>query len=622
MPQVMRRGLDHFTYKIADWMHLQVTGGSGSIRFTGEYGMRAAGAGAKHMLLEAAAAKWQVPVSECRALASKIVHATSGKSATFGELANDAAQLDPPARPQLKERTAFTIVGTSRPRFDIPSKVNGTATFGIDVVIPDMLYAAIEAAPTLDGKLRSFERSIVEKMPGVIRVVELNNAVAVVADGYWRAGQALKQLRPTFDVGTNADASTATTFQRFADILNGDRGNQIVDRGNVDDHEKKAAKVVDAEYRVPYLAHITMEPMNATARVADGRCEVWTGTQDPLSARDVAAKAAELDADMTTIHNQQLGGGFGRRLPGTLDYVEQAVRVAKAMSPRPVKLIWSREEDFRHDFYRQASVGRYRAALDSKGRPLTWRAHFIGSAGEHSAEVAYAIPNVSARSYDGEHAVRLGAWRSVDHTQHGFYTESFIDELAHAAGRDPFEYRRELLADKPRHLAVLESAAANANWGSSLPAGKGRGIALVESFGSVVCEVAEVEVDPRSGTKRVTRVVAVVDCGEVVNPDSGAAQIEGGIVFGLAAALYGAIDIEKGAVVQSNFDNHPVARMADAPKIEVHFVASQARRGGLGEPGVPPIAPAVANAIFAATGERVRSLPIAGREEKSAVSGH
>jgi isoquinoline 1-oxidoreductase beta subunit len=371
----------------------------------------------------------------------------------------------------------------------------------------------------------------------------------------------------------------------------------------------KSAKRIAAEYRVPYLAHATMEPMNATARVTEKDCEVWAGTQDPLNARNTAAKAAGLKHKQVTIHNLQLGGGFGRRLPGNLDYVDQAVRIAKEMSPKPVKLIWSREEDMRHDFYRSAVLGRYQGGIDGQGNAQAWAARFNGDAGEGAAELPYAIANQAIARSDVKTHVRLGAWRSVDHTQHGFFTESFIDELAHAAGKDPFEYRRQLLRDKPRHKAALELAADKAGWGTPLPPDRARGIALVESFGSIVCEVAEVEARA-NGTFKVHRVVAAVDCGDVVNPNSGAAQIEGGIVFGLSAALYGAITIEKGAVVQGNFGDHPMARMSDTPVIEVHFIASHAKRGGLGEPGVPPIAPAITNAIFAATGKRIRTLPI------------
>jgi isoquinoline 1-oxidoreductase beta subunit len=343
--------------------------------------------------------------------------------------------------------------------------------------------------------------------------------------------------------------------------------------------------------------------------VTDNACEVWAGTQDPLNARNTAAQAAGLKGAQVTIHNLPLGGGFGRRLPGNLDYVAQAVQVAKEMSPKPVKLIWSREEDIRHDFYRSAVLGRFKGGIDDTGNVQVWVSRFNGDAGDGAAELPYAIPNQAIARSDVKTHVRLGAWRSVDHTQHGFFTESFIDELAHAAGKDPFEYRRALLNSKPRHKAALELAAEKAGWGTPLPTGRARGIALVESFGSIVCEVAEVEALANSKF-RVHRVVAAVDCGDVVNPDSGAAQIEGGIMFGLSAALYGEITIDKGAVVQTNFGDHPIARMSDAPQTEVYFIASHAQRGGLGEPGVPPIAPAIANAIFAATGKRLRTLPL------------
>jgi len=609
-PPAMLRGLNHLSFKVADWMGLQVTGGSASIRFTGEFGMRVAGASAKQMLLESAATQWQVSANECVAKLSHIEHAASGKRASYGELATNAAQLDLPAHPTLKERESFTIIGTSKPRFDIPAKVNGGATYGLDVQLPDMLYAAIKASPVFGGKLVSVDASPATSMAGVVKVVQLADAVAVVADGYWRAQQALNKLQPVFDAVGNDAVNSETIFQRFAEALDTESGKKVVRLGDGADALAKATKQIAAEYRVPYLAHATMEPMNATARVTENECEVWAGTQDPINARNTAAAAAGLKNQQVTVHNLQLGGGFGRRLPGNFDYVDQAVRVAKEMSPKPVKLIWSREEDMRHDYYRSAILGRYQGGIDSEGAPSAWVARFNGDAGEGAADLLYAIPNQAIARSDVKTHVRLGAWRSVDHTQHGFFTESFIDELAHAAGKDPFEYRRQLLAAKPRHKAVLELAAEKAGWGTALPAGRGRGIALVESFGSIACEVAEVEA-LANGKYKVHRVVAAVDCGDVVNPDSGAAQIEGGIVFGLSAALYGAITIDKGAVVQGNFGDHPMARMADSPAIEVHFIASHAQRGGLGEPGVPPLAPAVVNAIFAATGKRLRSLPIA-----------
>lgn len=608
-PPAMLRGLNHLTYKVADWMGLQVTGGSASIRFTGEYGMRVAGASAKQMLLQAAAARWQVPASDCVAKLSHIEHAASGKSASYGELAADAAQIDIPVHPTLKDREAFAIIGTPKPRFDIPNKVNGGTTYGLDVQLPDLLYAAIKAAPVFGAKLVSVDTTPATSMPGVVRVVQLSDAVAVVADGYWHAQQALNKLQPVFAASGNETVNSEEIFNRFAHALDNESGSKVVHEGTGGDSLAKADKKISAEYRVPYLAHATMEPMNATALVTDNACEVWAGTQDPLNARNTAAQAAGLKGAQVTIHNLPLGGGFGRRLPGNLDYVAQAVQVAKEMSPKPVKLIWSREEDIRHDFYRSAVLGRFQGGIDDTGNVQVWVSRFNGDAGDGAAELPYAIPNQAIASSDVKTHVRLGAWRSVDHTQHGFFTESFIDELAHAAGKDPFEYRRALLNSKPRHKAALELAAEKAGWGTPLPTGRARGIALVESFGSIVCEVAEVEALANSKF-RVHRVVAAVDCGDVVNPDSGAAQIEGGIMFGLSAALYGEITIDKGAVVQTNFGDHPIARMSDAPQTEVYFIASHAQRGGLGEPGVPPIAPAIANAIFAATGKRLRTLPL------------
>jgi len=603
-PDFMLRGINHLSYKVADWMGLQITGGSASIRFTGEYGMRTAGATARAMLLEAAARRWNVATSECQAAESFVTH-PAGNRAAFGELASDAAAMQLPGKPTLKSREQFKIIGTRRKRFDIPAKVDGSAKFGIDAVRPDMLYAAIQAAPIFGETLQSVDETRVKDLPGVVRVVQLSNAVAVVAKSYWQARQALNKLAPQFTL-VNNNIDSASVFANLASALDMNDGSKVIERG-----QGRAALVdtpIEAEYRVPYLAHATMEPMNATAQVSEGRCEVWTGTQDPLHARGVAAKAADIAVENVVIHNHMLGGGFGRRLPGTHDYVEQAVSIAKLMSPKPVKLIWSREEDMRHDYYRSAVLGRYQATLDTAGRPQAWSAHFTGDAGDRAAELPYDIPHQAIYRTAFKNHVRLGAWRSVDHTQHGFFTEVFLDELAHAAKQDPFEYRRALLTQQPRHLAALELAAAKAGWGTPLPANRGRGIALVESFGSIVCQVAEVEV--KGGEIAVKRVVAAVDCGDVVDPSAGAAQIEGGIVFGLSAALFGEITLDKGAVSQSNFHDYPMLRINESPQIETHFIASHAARGGLGEPGVPPVAPAVVNAIFAATGKRVRELPI------------
>jgi isoquinoline 1-oxidoreductase beta subunit len=609
VPKFMERGVDFASFKLTQLMDVQTTGGSSAVRGTGHLGMRVAGAAAKGMLIEAAAARWSVPVSECVARSSQVVHSGSDRSFTFGELAADAAKLKPRTHPQLKSRESYTIVGKPTQRFDIPSKVNGSATYGIDVAMPGLLYATIAASPVFGAKLESVDSQAVEAMGGVRKVVRLDDAVAVVADSYWRAQKALRALAPKFSETPAARASSDELYSTLSAALAGEKGKKVLVTGqDAATVLAGAAKSIEAEYRVPFLAHATMEPMNATARVADGRCEVWTGVQDPLNARKVAAAAAGLDPEKVVVHNQQLGGGFGRRLPGAFDYVDQAVRVAKELSPAPVKLIWSREEDLQHDYYRPLVVGRYKGAIDASSAPSVWCARFNGASEGGSALLPYAVANQDIRSIHDRTHVRQGAWRSVAHTQHGFFTESFIDELAHAAGKDPFEFRRGLLADAPRHRAVLEKAADLAAWGTPPPAGRGRGIALVESFGSIVAEVAEVEV--LDGRIKVHRVCAAVDCGDVVNPDTAAAQVEGGIVFGLSAALFNEITIRDGRVAQTNFHDHPMPKLADSPSVTVEFIASGAPLGGLGEPGVPPIAPAIANAVFAATGQRLRSLPL------------
>jgi isoquinoline 1-oxidoreductase beta subunit len=606
VPRYMERGIDFATFKLMQMMDMQVTGGSSAVRGTGHLGMRVAGAAAKVMLIEAAAKQWNVPAAECSAKLSRVTHAGSGRTLTYGELAPQAALLSPPVHPPLKSRDDYTIVGKPTPRIDIPSKVNGSATYGVDVTLPQMLYATIAASPVFGAKLVSVDTAPAEALPGVKKVVKLGDAVAVVADGYWRALKGLRALAPKFeDTGKGAETSD-TIYAAIGAALDGEDSEKVFSSGKGGEALQGAAKVVTAEYRVPFLAHATMEPMNATARIADGRCEVWTGVQDPLAARKVAAEAAGLKHELVTIHNQQLGGGFGRRLPGVMDFVDQAVRIAKEMSPAPVKLIWSREEDIQHDYYRPAVVGRYQGALSAAGAPAAWVSKF--NEANDAARLPYAIEHQDIRALKVPTHVRIGAWRSVAHTQHGFFTESFIDELAHAAGKDPVQYRRDLLTQAPRHLAVLDKAAEMAGWSTPAVAGRGRGIALVESFGSIVAEVAEVEIV--EGRVKVHRVCAAVDCGDVINPDTATAQVEGGIIFGLSAALFNEVTIEAGRVAQTNFNDLPMPKLADSPSISVEFVRSGAALGGLGEPGVPPVAPAIANAVFALTGKRVRSLPV------------
>jgi isoquinoline 1-oxidoreductase beta subunit len=601
VPVWLERAVDYGTYKIADIAGFQITGGSSSTRSTGRLGMRVAGAAAKQMLLEAAAARWNVPVHELSARDSRITHMPSTRSASYGELASAAAAINPPLHPPLKPRDQYRLVGTPQPRHDIPGKVDGTAKYGIDVVLPGMLYATISASPVPGGKLAAVDPAPAKAMPGVREVVQLDDAVAVVADGYWQALQALRALRPQFTDAALDGMDSERILAAHAAVLDGEEPT-VLARGE---------RTVVAEYRVPYLAHATMEPMCATAHFADGRCEVWAGTQDPLNARRVAADAAGIDAADIVMHNMQLGGGFGRRLPGAFDYIAQAVRIAKALTPRPVKLIWSREEDMQHDYYRPAVLARMGSALDPEGWPISWTSHFTGTAllDAPAATPIYRIDDPNILVADAPVHLRTGSWRSVASSQHGFFMESFIDELAHAAGRDPLEYRSALLSHKPRHRAVLERAAAMAGWGNELPAGRARGIAIVECFGTTVAEVAEVGIEA-NGAIRVHRVDAAVDCGLVVNPDQALAQVQGAITFGLSAALFHEITVQRGAVVQRSFPDYDMIRLANAPRVTVEFLASDAPMGGLGEPGVPPIAPAVANAVFALTGQRLRSLPL------------
>jgi len=598
VPAVLGRGVDYGAYKLAEWFGFQVTGGSTAVRSTGEYGMRVAGAAAKEMLLAAAASQWSVSAAECTAKGSQITHAGSGRSATFGALAHAAATQPVPTSPALKNPDAFTIRRTSLPRLDIPSKVDGSAIYAIDFTTPGMLYAALEIAPVNGGTLLSVDPAPAEAMPGVKKVVKLKEAVAVVADSFWRARRALAALKPEFSDAGHGEVSTASIFAAFDKAL-----------GAPPEMPKDVAKVITAEYRAPFLAHATMSPMVCTAKVEAGRAEVWTGVQDPLNARSVAAKALGISAGNVQLTNFLLGGGFGRGLPFNFDYVDLAVRVAQAMSPAPVKTIWSRENDIQHDYYRGAALSRHSGALDANGVPLAAHSNYTGGGNGEAVFMPYAIAAKSAKEKKAAHPIRLGQWRSVLNSQHGFFKESFIDEMAHAAGKDPFEFRRGLLGDQPRFKAALEKAAALSGWGTPLPKGEGRGIAICESFGTIVAEVVHVAISPE-GRVKVPHVYAAVDCGDVVNMDSATAQVEGGIIFALSAALLSEITIKQGRVVEKNFRDYPMIHIADAPKITTAFIRSNAQFGGLGEPGVPPLAPALANAIHAAIGIRVRELPI------------
>jgi isoquinoline 1-oxidoreductase beta subunit len=594
---IFERGFDYGMYRLTRWLGAQVTGGSMSVRGTGQHGMRIAGAAARQMLLGAAAAQFGVRPSDCTIAQSRVSHAASGRSATFGELSKAATHQPVPAHPVTKDPKSYTLRRTSRQRLDLRSKVDGSAIYGVDFTMPGLLHAAVEIAPVYGGKLVSVDSSAAEKMAGVKHVVRLEAGVAVVADTYWRARMALATLKPQFDDAGHGAVTTASIFDAFDKAL-----------GAAPEMPSNAATVIKADYKVPFLPHATMEPMACTARVTGDRAEVWAGTQDPLDARKAAAAALEIDPEQVQYTNLALGGGFGRKLPGYLDFVGMSARIAKAASPAPVKMIWTRENDMQHDYYRPAAMTRFAGALDAAGTPIASRSFYAGGGDGESVFMPYAIADQKYSARDTKHPIRTGPWRSVLNSQHGFFKESFVDELAHAAKKDPFAFRRDLMGEHPRFKAVLERVAAMSGWGTPLPPREGRGIAICESFGSIVAEVAHVAVSPE-GVLKVKQVFAAVDCGDVVNTDTAAAQIEGGVIFGLSAALLGEINIANGKVVESNFHDYRTITMADAPVIQVDFVISGEHPGGLGEPGVPPIAAAVANAIFAATGIRVRELP-------------
>lgn len=610
IPKVLEPTVDGAFMQIAKVMKLQITGGSTSIRATGVAGMRVAGAAARELLVAAAAEAWSVPAGQIETQAGMLRHQATGQSATYSEFAAAAGAMAPPVQPRLKERKDFNIMGRSVPRLDIPAKVDGSAQFGIDAQVPGMKIATLTAAPVFGDSVASIDAAAAETMVGVHQVINLDNAVAVVADGYWQAQQALAAVQIQWTSSEAAAASSASLFAQFdADMQQAmEQGEQQEDlrQGDALAALASADRTVEATYRVPYLAHACMEPMNATVRIDNGQCDVWLGTQNPLGTRYAVAEALGIDAADVRVHNQLLGGGFGRR--ATDDASVQAARIAKAAGV-PVKLIWSREEDMRHDHYRPAVASRFRAGLNPAGQPVAWVNQYVDKHEPAEAPlVPYAIDNQLIHYADSPTHVPFGPWRSVDHSQHGFFTESFIDELAAAAGQDPYQYRRSLLGAAPRHRAVLDLAAQQSDWDTPLADGRGRGISLQESFGSIVAQVVEITVT--DGAVAVDRVVCAVDAGFAISPDGLTAQMESGILYGLTAALHGDIEIRDGAVVQSNFHDYPMVRMDSAPTIETHILNSDNPIGGAGEPGTPGIAPALANAVFAATGTRVRELPL------------
>jgi len=583
-----------------------------------------AGASARARLVAAAARRWKVADDECVATNSTVVHKASGRSLGYGALAAEAAAIKLDKEPAIRTADQFKLIGKTLPRLDTPLKINGTAKFAIDTKLPGMVYAAIAACPVFGGKLASVDETPAKGRRGVHEVVKLGNAVAVVADSFWRAKEALALLKPQWSVGEAGRTDSAQFAKAYRDTLDGPMVTARND-GNVDDVFAKGGKIVEAVYEAPHLAHATMEPLNATVRFADDKLEVWLGSQTPMGSIRQAATASGLKPEQIVIHNCFLGGGFGRR--SVNDEMRQAIDVAKRVG-KPVKLVWTREEDMTQDRYRPQAAVRMKTALGSDGMPTAFDARIaVGSilrsvgmskvdngieaqAVEGFANTNYKIANLRVGCMLKNTHVPVMFWRSVGSSQNAFFMESYIDEVAHAAGKDPYQFRRALLAHRPDYLGVLDKLAEKGDWGKPLAAGRGRGIAVHECYGSIVGQVAEVTVS-KKGEVRVDRVVAAVDCGHAVNPGIVEAQIESGVIYGLSAALYGEITIKDGRVEQSNFDSYQVMTLTDTPKIEVYLALSGGKKwGGIGEPGTAATAPAVANAVFAATGTRVRSLPL------------
>jgi len=607
---------------------LQFTGGSSSLRGFWEP-LREVGAAAREMLKTAAAQKWDVPVNECEAKSGKILHKKSGREIGYGELAEAAGKLDVPSDPVLKSPEDYELIGKPVTRLDLPAKVTGSAQFGIDVRIPGMLFATVRQSPVFEGEVLSFDETAAKNVRGVVAVVQVSNGIAVVADNTWRAKKGMEALNPQFKDGKTAGESSMPGLdsqqvrEQFLAALD-DEG-----KGENDaEHAAAGLPFLDLEYEVPFLAHATLEPMNCTAYVRDDFCEVWAPTQNQEMSMDAAKDITDLDEDQIRIHTTLLGGGFGRRLE--TDYVKQAVTVSKLLE-KPVQLTWMREEDIQHDFYRPASISRFQISLGRDGFPLKWENQlaapsilkryfsplgwfgFDPTSTEGADVLPYAIPDFDFDYSLVDPGVPVGFWRSVGSSHNAFYTESAIDEAAHTAKQDPFEYRRKLLAQKPRFRKVLEKVAADANWGRGIPEGHGLGIALHKSFASIVGAVLEVSANA-SGNLKMHKVWITIDCGKVVNPDTVRAQMEGGFVFGLSAALAEEITLKNGRVEQSNFHDYTILRMKGVPEISVSIIENRTldddQIGGVGEPAVPLAAPVLANAIFAVTGKRYRSLPL------------
>jgi isoquinoline 1-oxidoreductase beta subunit len=601
---------------------MQLTGGSTSLRHMYEP-LRKAGAAAREMVRTAAAQTWGVPIAECVASQNIVRSTKSGKSLTYGQLCMKASELPVPENPPLKKESQFKLIGHSIKRLDIPDKVNGKAIFGMDSFVPDMLYAAIARPPALGAKALSYDHEAAQKIPGVHKVVTTDHGIAVSATAIELAWKGRDALKIKWDKGSHPELNNETLSKAFLDHLKKE-GAIALNRGNAGDALKQAVKKVEITYLLPYLAHATMEPMNCTARVSETRCDVWVPTQNQSGAIEVTQKLTGLKPEQIHIHTTYLGGGFGRR--GFVDYVEEAVQISKETG-KPIKLIWTREEDMQYDFYRPGYSCKIEGAVDERGRMTGWSQKIaVQSIFEYFApqmikngidpaavdgitEMEYEIPNLYVEYVKMDLPVRVGFWRSVGNTQNAFAKETFVDALAQAANRDPLEFRLDHLKN-PSARRVLHVAAEKGGWGKPSAKGQARGIAHHFSFGTQVAQVADISVSPKDGTIKVHRVVCAVSCGPMVNPNIIVAQVKGAILMGLSAALKEKVDFAHGGVETANFYNYDELRMSGVPEVEVHLVKSKDAMGGIGEPGLPPIAPAVANAVFKATGAKLRRLPM------------
>jgi len=602
---------------------LQGTGGSSSVRGSWEP-LAKAGAAAREMLISTAAKRWGVDAGACHTENSAVVNTASGKRLGYGSLVDEALEMPVPTAPKRKDAKDYKFIGKPTKRIDSREKVNGKAEFGIDVRLKGIEHAVVARCPVFGGKVKSFDATKAKAVRGVKSVIEISTGVAVVADNTWAAMEGRRALGIVWDEGPSAKNSSEAIRKLYQERME-QTGAIARKDGDADAALANAAKKVEAVYEVPFLAHATMEPMNCTADVRADSCDIYAPTQFQTFSQMTGAKITGLKPEQVRIHTTYLGGGFGRR--AEQDFILEAVELSKTVGA-PVQVTWSREDDMQHDFYRPAVLVKLSGGLDGTGTPVAWKSRVVGpsimsrffpgsvkngideTAVEGITTLKYAVPNFFVDYVMTEPGVPVGFWRSVGNSHNGYIAECFVDEMAKAGGKDPVEFRRTLLAKEPRLLGVVNLAAEKAGWNKPLPAGHYRGVAVVESFGSFVAEVAEISLDRKAKTVQVRKVVAAVDCGRYVNPETIRAQTEGGIIYGLTAALKGEITIANGAVEQSNFNDYDLVRINEAPQIEVHIVDSKEAPGGIGEPGTPPIAPAVCNAIFAATGKPVRRLPI------------